>query len=80
MVLERPIQSIEFAERVIPKLGGHDLTDAREYAQRAERQRIMGELASDVVHDINNLLAAVEAISRLLEMQIEDDALRVRTH
>lgn len=75
MVLERPIQSIEFAERVIPKLGGHDLTDAREYAQRAERQRIMGELASDVVHDINNLLAAVEAISRLLEMQIEDDAL-----
>ncbi|NVO24979.1 sensor histidine kinase [Donghicola mangrovi] len=75
MTLERPIPQDARAERVVYNTTAPVLLDTASSEQRAERQRVMGELASDVVHDINNLLAAVEAISRLLDMHIEDDNL-----
>lgn len=75
MTLERQIKTAAAIKCVLPNADQADAGSFAELEQRAERQRVMGELASDVVHDINNLLAAVEAISRLLDMHVEDDNL-----
>lgn len=78
MVLERAIMqdpaSDTFSGR--PRKVSADTSEFGAMEQRAERQRLMGELASDVVHDLNNLLAAVEAISKLIDLNIEDDNLK----
>ncbi len=75
MTLERQIKTATAIKCVLPAAEKADTESYAELEQRAERQRVMGELASDVVNDINNLLAAVEAISRLLDMHVEDDNL-----
>lgn len=75
MTLERQIKTGTAIRCVLPVSDFAAADDFAALEQRAERQRVMGELASDIVHDINNLLAAVEAISRLLDMHVDDDSL-----
>ena len=75
MTMVRQIKTATAIKCALPDSGAGRTPDVAELEQRAERQRVMGELAADVVHDINNLLAAVEAISRLLDMNVEDDNL-----
>jgi len=46
-----------------------DLTAARDELSRSERLAVLGELASGVAHDINNILGLISARADLLKLQ-----------
>ncbi|MBI3454574.1 MAG: GAF domain-containing protein [Candidatus Rokubacteria bacterium] len=53
-----------------------DLKAAQEHLVQTEKLRALGEMASGVAHDFNNILAAILGRVQLLMNQIEDPTLR----
>src|SRR5207344_1388611 len=53
-----------------------ELASAQDQLVRTEKLRVLGEMASGVSHDFNNLLAAILGRAQLLQREVTDPRLR----
>ena len=66
----------DFNGKIIGLVGiGRDITDKKrleEQSQRAQRMEIIGQLASGIAHDLNNILEPILASTALLRQKVQD--------
>jgi signal transduction histidine kinase len=65
---------VELDERI--GRADRELAETHAHIMRAERNRVAGEIASGIAHDLKNVLAAIVARSQLVRLATPDGAIR----
>jgi signal transduction histidine kinase len=77
-VVERELREAEMRRE--RKRVEEELKTAQEYLTQSERLRALGEMASGVAHDFNNILAIILGRAKLALEDVEDEKLRKSIH